>query len=119
MGGGRFMDINGHCKIMNIYISEDSKYEGHSLYHALVLKLREMGMAGVTVTRGIEGFGQGRRLHSTHLLDISLQLPIIVEVIDIEERITTALPVVKEMVNEGLVMVADVTVVKYGKTVSK
>jgi hypothetical protein len=115
MEGVFSMDINGHCKIMKIYISEDSKYEGHSLYHALVLKLREIGMAGVTVTRGIEGFGQGRRLHSTHLLDISLQLPIIVEVIDIEERITAVLPVVKEMVNEGLVMVADVAVVKYGK----
>jgi len=109
------MNLIGECKIIKIYVSEDSKYEGHNLYHALVFKLREIGMAGVTVTRGIEGFGQGKRLHSEHFLDISLQLPVIVEVIDTPEKIEMAIPIVKDMVNEGLIIVTDVNVVKYGR----
>jgi len=108
------MKLNGKCKIMKIYISENTKYHGHSLYHALVLKLKEIGMAGVTVTRGIEGFGQDKSLHTTSILDLSLSLPIIVEVIDIPERIEKAIPIVEQMVNEGLIMVTDVNVIKYG-----
>lgn len=108
------MNLSGKCKMLKIYISEDSKYKGHNLYHALVFKLREIGMAGVTVTRGIEGFGQEKRLHTTRILDLSLSLPIIVEVIDTAEKIKKAIPVVEEMVNEGLVMVVDACVVKYG-----
>lgn len=106
------MNLSGECKMLKIYISEDSKLEGHNLYHALVFKLREIGMAGVTVTRGIEGFGQGKRLHSEHFLDISLQLPVIVEVIDTAEKIDMAITVVKEMVNEGLMTVTDVNVLQ-------
>lgn len=109
------MNLKDDCKILKIYISEDSKYKGHNLYHALVLKFKEIGMAGVTVTRGIEGYGQDGRLHSTRILDLSLSLPIIVEVIDIPERIENAISVAKEMVNEGLMMVTDVHVIKYGK----
>jgi PII-like signaling protein len=108
------MELNGTCKLMKIYVSEDSKYKGHNLYHALVLKLREIGMAGVTVTRGIEGFGQEKRLHTTRILDLVLSLPIIVEVVDTPERIGMAIPFVKEIVNEGLVMVTDVDVIGYG-----
>ncbi len=108
------MELNGECKLMKIYVSEDSKYKGHNLYHALVLKLREIGMAGVTVTRGIEGFGQEKRLHTARILDLVLSLPIIVEVVDTPERIETAIPYVKEIVNEGLIMVTDVNVIGYG-----
>ncbi len=108
------MRINGKCKIMKIYVSEDTKYKGHNLYHAIVFKMREIGMAGVTVTRGIEGYGQGKRLHTARILDLSLDLPIIIEVVDIPERIEKAIPVVEEMVNKGLIMVADVEVIKYG-----
>jgi Uncharacterized conserved protein len=109
------MKLDGACKILKIYISEDSKYKGHNLYHALVLKLKEIGMAGVTVTRGIEGFGQEKRLHTARILDLTLNLPIIVEAIDVTERIEKAIPIVKEMVNEGIVIVTDVDVIKYGK----
>lgn len=108
------MKFSGKCKLLKIYVSEDSKYKGHNLYHALVLKLKEIGMAGVTVTRGIEGFGQEKRLHTARILDLTLSLPIVVEVVDIPERIEKAIPVVKEMVNEGLIMVTDVNVIKYG-----
>ncbi len=108
------MELNGECKLMKIYVSEDSKYKGHNLYNALVLKLREIGMAGVTVTRGIEGFGQEKRLHTARILDLALSLPIIVEVVDTPERIEMAIPCVKEIVNEGLIMVTDVNVIGYG-----
>lgn len=113
------MILSRKCKIIKIYISEDSKYKGHNLYHAIVRKLAEAGMAGVTVSRGIEGFGHEKRLHSTSILDISLKLPVIIEVIDTPEKIEMAIPIVNEMVNEGLVLVTDVTVVKYGKVVTK
>lgn len=108
------MNLKGNCKLLKIYISEDSKYRNHNLYHALVLKLKELGMAGVTVTRGIEGYGQGQRLHTAKILELSASLPIIVEVVDTPDKIMKALPVVKEMVNEGLVITADVEVIKYG-----
>lgn len=108
------MNLNGKCKLLKIYISEDSKYRNHNLYHALVLKLKELGMAGVTVTRGIEGYGQGQRLHTAKILELSASLPIIVEVVDNPDKILKALPEVKAMVNEGLVIIADVEVIKYG-----
>jgi PII-like signaling protein len=113
------MTLNRNCKILKIYVSEDTKYKGHNLYHALVHRLAEIGMAGVTVTRGIEGFGHEQRLHSVGLLDISLKLPIIIEIIDTAEKIEKAMPIINEMVNEGLVLVTDVVVLKYGKELTE
>lgn len=109
------MKLEDKCKLLKIYVNEDTKYKGHNLYHAIVLKLREIGMAGVTVIRGIEGFGQGKSIHTTRILDLALSLPIIIEVVDTPERIEIAISVVKKMVNEGLIMVTDVDVIKYGK----
>ncbi len=108
------MELSGECKILKIYISEESRYKGHNLYHALVLKFKELGMAGVTVTRGIEGFGQGKRLSSTSLLDISFNLPVIVEVVDVPEKMDRAVEAAKEMVREGLMILTNVEVIKYG-----
>lgn len=113
------MGLSRECKIMKIYVCEDSKYKGHNLYHAIVHKMADLGMAGVTVTRGIEGFGHEKRIHSSRIIDISLKLPIIIEVIDTQENIRKALPVVNEMVNEGLVIVMDVMVEKYGNEVQE
>ena len=109
------MNITGKCKMIKVYISEDSQYKGHNLYHAIVLKLKQIGIAGVTVTRGIEGYGQGMRLNTARILELSSSLPIVIEIIDRPDRISKAVPVIEEMVNEGLVMVADVDVIKYGK----
>jgi len=112
------MTLESNCKLLKIYISEDSKYKGHNLYHALVRRFADAGMAGVTVTRGLEGFGHEKRLHSTRILDISLKLPVIVEVVDTPEKIETAVTIATEMVNEGMVFVTDVQVIKYGKEIT-
>lgn len=107
------MKLEGPCKILKIYVSEDLRYQGHNLYHALVLKLKEMGIAGVTVTRGIEGFGKQRRLHRAQIVDLSSSLPIVIEVIDTEEHIERILPTVNDMVDKGIVIVQEVSVLQY------
>lgn len=103
------------CKILKIYVSEDSKYKGHSLYNSVVFKLKEIGIAGVTVSRGIEGYGKGKALRTARILDLSSSLPVIIEAIDTAEQIEKAIPVVGQIVNEGLILTADVNVIKYGK----
>ena len=107
--------LSKNCKILKVYIREDAVYQGHSLYHALTKRLAEMGMAGVTVTRGIEGFGREKRISSTRILDLSFHLPIIIEIIDSPEKIAEAIPEIQKMMDEGLLMTADVEVLKYGK----
>lgn len=109
------MKTSGNYKMLKIYVNEDSRYKGHNLYHALVIKLKEIGMAGVTVTRGLEGYGKSKAIHDMKILDLSSSLPIILEVIDEAEKIEKAIPIVKEMVNEGLVITTDINVIKYGK----
>lgn len=102
------------CQALKIYIDEETKYKGHNLYNAILFKMREIGMAGVTVTRAIAGYGKDKAIHTTRIIDLS-ELPIIVEVVDTEEQIQKAIPIVKEMVDKGLIMVTDVNVIKYGK----
>lgn len=112
------MHLDKKSKILKIYISDDSKYNHQNLYHAIVRKMAEIGMAGVTVTRGIEGFGHEKRVRSSSILDISLKLPVVIEVIDSEDRILAAAEIIKEMVNEGLIIMTDVEVIKYGNKYS-
>lgn len=107
--------LTENCKILKIYVSEDSRYKGHNLYHALVIRLKEIGMAGVTVTRGLESYGKSKAIHNMKILDLSSSLPIIIEVIDETSKIEMAIPIVNEMVNEGLVITSDVNVIKYGR----
>jgi uncharacterized protein len=109
------MKAGDKCQILKIYVSEDSKYKGHNLYSSVVFKLKELGIAGVTVTRGIEGYGKAKAIHTTRILDLSSSLPIIIEAIDTAEQIEKAIPVIEEIVKEGLIMVTDVNVIKYGK----
>ena len=113
------MKASDNCKILKIYVSEDSRYKGHNLYHALVIKLKEIGMAGVTVTRGLESYGKSRAIHNMKILDLSSSLPIIIEVIDEAQKIAEAIPLVEEMVNEGLIITTDVNVIKYGQLSNK
>ena len=110
------MDVTGTSKgkLLKIYVGETEKWQGKSLYHQLLLKLKEQGIGGVTVYRGIEGYGADKVLHSAKILDLSADLPMILEAVDTEENIRKVLPLVKEMVPRGLVMVVDIEIVKYG-----
>lgn len=107
--------LKGRCKLLKIYISESSKYKSHSLTNALISKFKENGMAGATVSRGIEGYGQSRAMHTMKVLDLSSSLPIIIELVDTIEKIEQAILIAKGMVNEGLIITAEVDVIKNGK----
>lgn len=107
------MKIEGRGKALRIYIGESDSWHGRPLYQAIVRRLREEGFAGATVLRGIEGFGAHSRLHTARVLRMSEDLPVLIEVIDREDRIRGALPIVDEMVTEGLVTLEDVDVLFY------
>ena len=107
------MDITGPAKMIKIYIGESDRYGGRPLAHALVRRLREEGVAGATVLRGVEGFGANSRIHTARVLRLSEDLPLVIEVIDRPERIAGILPIIDEMVGDGLVTMLDVSVVHY------
>jgi CBS domain-containing protein len=101
------------AKRLSIYIGESDQWRGKPLYVALVETFKAQGMAGATVSRGLAGFGAHSRVHTASILRLSLDLPLILNVIDIEEKIQDALKVIAPMVGEGLIILEDVEVVKY------
>lgn len=105
--------LEGTGLLVRIYLGESDRWHGRPLYQAIVERLRERGLAGATVLRGIEGFGAKQRLHSTRILSLSEDLPILIEVVDREDRIRAVLPVLDEMVGGGLVTLERVEVVAY------
>jgi uncharacterized protein len=105
--------LQGKAKLMRIFIGEDDTWRGKNLYDAIVESLRANDMAGVTVYRGICGYGAHRRFHKEKRLSLSSDLPIMLSVVDEEARIQAYLPVLEEMVHEGLVVLSDVDVIKY------
>jgi len=107
------MKIEGQALLARIYIGESDRFEGAPLFQAIVLLLRERGLAGATVIRGIEGFGRNARLHTTRILRLSEDLPILVEVVDEEDKIRAVLPELDAMVGEGLITLERVDVIVY------
>lgn len=107
------MKIEGTGLLVRIYIGEADTWQGRPLYEAIVHLLRERGLAGATVLRGIEGFGARQRLHSTRILSLSTDLPILVETVDTEERIHAVLPELDSMVEDGLITLERVEVIAY------
>jgi len=97
-------------KLLRIFIGENDKHESQSLYEWLVRKAREHGLAGATVLRGLEGFGAHSRLHTAKVLRLSSDLPIVVEIVDTEEKIESFLPLIDDAVGEGLATVEKVEV---------
>jgi uncharacterized protein len=100
--------------LLRIHIGESDRFDHHPLYEAIVLKAREQGLAGATVLRGPMGYGHSSRLHTAKVLRLSEDLPIIVEIIDCEEKITAFLPLLDDMVESGLVSLQEVRVLHYG-----
>ncbi len=113
IAGGADMDITGPAKLLKIYIGESDKWHGRPLSLALVERLRAEGLAGATVTRAVEGFGANSRIHTAHILRLSEDLPLVVEAVDRADRIARILPLVDEMVGDGMVTLSDVEVVHY------
>ena len=107
--------IQAHAKRLRIYIGEADSWEGKSLYKALVLKAKELDLAGATVFQGCMGYGANSRIHTASLIDLSADLPIMIEIIDSAEYIEKFLPYLDKMVKEGMVTVDDIQVIKYGK----
>jgi uncharacterized protein len=105
--------LEGEGKLLRIFIGESDKHGRKPLYQAIVEMLREEGMAGATVLRGIEGFGATSRLHTARILRLSEDLPIVIEVADTAERIEAIMPKIDEMVTEGMVTLERVEVVSY------
>ena len=99
--------------LLRIFIGESDSFKGKSLYEQIVLKARELNLAGATVTRGIMGFGADSRMHSAKLLQLSEDLPVVIEIIDTEENLNKILPFLDEVVVEGLITKEKVKVIKY------
>jgi PII-like signaling protein len=108
------MELEERALLLRIYIGESDRFDHHPLYEAVVLKAREQGLAGATVLRGPMGFGHSSRLHTAKVLRLSEDLPMIVEIIDCEEKITAFLPLLGDMVKGGLISLEQVRVLHYG-----
>ena len=107
--------IASQAKRLRIYIGETDHYKGRSLYQVLVEKAKQLDLAGATVFRGVMGYGANSRIHTAKLIDLSSDLPLMVEIIDSEEYINKFVPYLDEIVQEGMVTIDDVEVIKYGK----
>ena len=108
------MQIPKQATLLRIFVGEDDRHGHQPLYQAIVLKAREMHLAGATVLRGPMGYGHSSRLHTTKILRLSEDLPVVVEIIDSEERINGFLPVLDGMMTSGLVTLERVEVLQYG-----
>ncbi|MFA5104934.1 MAG: DUF190 domain-containing protein [Candidatus Margulisiibacteriota bacterium] len=107
------MKLPQDCVLLRIFFGESDSIHGKPLYEQIVFKARELHLAGATVIRGIMGFGADSRMHSVKLLELSEDLPVIVEIVDIEENINKLLPFIDESIKEGLVTMEKVKVLKY------
>src|SRR4030095_8217806 len=111
------MKIEGEGKLLRVFLGESDRYEGRPLFEAIVRKARELGLAGATVWQGIEGFGARSRIHTAKILRLSEDLPIIVEIVDNEEKIRGLLAYIDTMMQAahsgGLVTLERVEIIKY------
>ena len=107
------MQIPHDAVLLRIFIGESDRWHHQPLYEAIVMKAREMHLAGATVVRGQMGFGKASRLHTSKIIRLSRDLPLVIEIVDSEEKINTFLPVLDEMIGGGLVTLEKVKVVHY------
>ncbi|CAK0748867.1 DUF190 domain-containing protein [Azospirillaceae bacterium] len=108
------MQLPKDAVLLRIFIGEQDKFEHRPLFEAIVFKAREMHLAGATVLRGPLGFGRTSRVHSAKILRLSKDLPVVVEIVDSQERIDAFLPVLDGMIGSGLVTLEKVQVLRYG-----
>jgi len=111
-GGGR-MTINKEGVLLRVFIGESDRYESRPLHEAILKKAREAGLAGATVLRGIEGFGANSVVHKASLLEMSKDLPIVIEIVDTQEKVQSLLPHLEQMVKEGMITMEYVIILMY------
>lgn len=107
------MKLPSESFLLRIFIGESDKINGKPLYEIIVEEARKRGMAGATVLRGFIGFGANSRIHTSKILRLSEDLPMIIEIVDNEERIQSFLPELDKMINEGLITLEKVQVIIY------
>ena len=107
------MKIPTEGQLLRIFIGESDRWHGKPLYEAIILRAREQGVAGATMLRGMMGYGAASRIHTAKILRLSEDLPIVVEIVDSKDKIESLLPMIDEMVQEGLVTLESVRVIKY------
>ncbi|MGB8528310.1 MAG: DUF190 domain-containing protein [Rhodoplanes sp.] len=110
------MTLPRDALLLRIFIGEDDRFERKPLYEAIVLKAREMHLAGATVLRGPLGFGHASRLHTAKILRLAQDLPLVIEIVDTQEKIDSFLPTLDAMMVSGLVTLEKVQVLQYGQT---
>ena len=111
--GDYIMKLSEEEMLLRIFIGESDNYQGKALYEQIVIKARELNLAGATVIRGIMGFGADSRMHTSKILRLSEDLPIVIEIVDTEDNLNKLLPFLDEVVVEGLVTLGKVRVIKY------
>jgi len=109
------MQLPKDAMLLRIFLGQDERHEHQPLYEAIVMKAREHHLAGATVLRGPLGFGHSSRIHTTKVLRLSQDLPMVVEIVDTEEKIAAFLPVLDTMMSSGLVTLEKVQVLRYGR----
>ena len=107
------LKLEGEGKLLRIFIGESDRWRGKPLYEAIVLAAREHGLAGATVLRGPMGFGAHSRVHTAKILRLSEDLPVIIEIVDKEDKINAFLPELDKMVGDGLITLEKVRVIRY------
>ena len=107
------MNLPEDAVLLRIFICESDRWKHQPLYEAIVLKAREMHLAGATVLRGPMGFGKSSRLHTAKILRLSMDLPLVIEIVDSEEKINAFLPELDKMIGGGLVTLEKVKVIDY------
>ena len=107
------MKLPEDALLLRVFIGESDQYHGKPLYEQIVLKARELNLAGATVLRGIMGFGADSRIHTAKLLELSIDLPMVIEIVDTEDKINKLMPFIDETVKEGLVTLEKMRVIKY------
>jgi uncharacterized protein len=107
------MQLPEDTVLLRIYVGESDRWQHQPLYEAIVLKARELHLAGATVLRGPMGFGAASRIHTAKILRLSMDLPMVIEIVDTEEKVKTILPLLDEMMGGGLVTLEKIKVIHY------
>lgn len=107
------MTLSENGQLLRIFIGESDVWEGEPLYRAIVMKVKELGMAGATVLHGVMGFGANSRVHTTKLLELSTDLPVVVEIVDTADKVELLMPFLDRAVEEGMITIESVKVLRY------